>query len=47
VVRVVVCVIQLSCAGKDWTELPRDVAESYGKKTTRLDLCYNDINTCV
>eukprot|EP00037_Helgoeca_nana_P006907 m.63160 g.63160 ORF g.63160 m.63160 type:complete len:271 (+) comp17759_c0_seq1:234-1046(+) len=36
---------QLSCAGKDWTELPRDVAESYGKKTTRLDLCYNDINT--
>eukprot|EP00035_Acanthoeca_spectabilis_P020829 m.434787 g.434787 ORF g.434787 m.434787 type:complete len:272 (+) comp17767_c0_seq1:231-1046(+) len=36
---------QLSCAGKDWTALPSDVAKTYGSKTTRLDLCYNDMNT--
>mmetsp|Transcript_3133 Transcript_3133/g.7550 ORF Transcript_3133/g.7550 Transcript_3133/m.7550 type:complete len:267 (-) Transcript_3133:112-912(-) len=36
---------QLSCAGKDWAELPRDVAEAYGGETKRLDLCYNELVT--
>eukprot|EP00038_Savillea_parva_P007516 m.170707 g.170707 ORF g.170707 m.170707 type:complete len:273 (+) comp13281_c0_seq1:302-1120(+) len=36
---------QLSCAGKDWTEVPREVGEKYGAKTTRLDLCYNELGT--
>jgi hypothetical protein len=33
----------LSCAGKDWTEIPRRVAELYGAKAKRVDLCYNEI----
>ena len=34
---------QLSCAGQDWTEMPRWVAERYGKKSRRVDLCYNEL----
>jgi len=36
---------QLSCAGQDWTEMPRWVAERYGKKSRRVDLCYNELTS--
>eukprot|EP00039_Didymoeca_costata_P018218 m.332626 g.332626 ORF g.332626 m.332626 type:complete len:280 (-) comp16973_c0_seq1:65-904(-) len=36
---------QLSCAGKDWTEVPRSIAESYGMKARRVDFCYNQLTS--
>lgn len=36
---------QLSCAGKDWTEVPRKIADEYGMKARRVDLCYNALTT--
>lgn len=36
---------QLSCAGKDWMELPQAIASKYGGKATRLDLSYNELTT--
>jgi hypothetical protein len=41
----VACQQQLSCAGKDWTELPIEIAKKFGGKTKRLDLCYNELTT--
>eukprot|EP00040_Diaphanoeca_grandis_P010148 m.51970 g.51970 ORF g.51970 m.51970 type:complete len:271 (+) comp21526_c0_seq1:142-954(+) len=35
----------LSCAGQDWTEVTRQVAERYGPKAKRVDLCYNELTT--
>eukprot|EP00041_Stephanoeca_diplocostata_P011347 m.187137 g.187137 ORF g.187137 m.187137 type:complete len:294 (+) comp18497_c0_seq2:74-955(+) len=36
---------QLSCAGKDWNEIPRKLAERYGSKARRVDLSYNELIT--
>lgn len=36
---------QLSCAGQDWTEVPRWVPERYGQKARRVDLCYNELTS--
>lgn len=33
---------ELSCAGKDWNEMPGEVAELYGD-ARRVDLCYNEL----
>lgn len=33
----------LSCAGQDWTEVSSIVAERYGSKAKRVDLCYNEL----
>lgn len=36
---------ELSCAGREWKELPREVAEMYCAKSRRLDMCFNELVT--